>query len=88
MYRVGLEGILGLRRRGANLSLHPCLPQAWPGFDLTYRFGAATYNIHVTNGPGPDVISTDLDSRRLAAPEFPLVDDGQTHSVHIVLGQP
>ena len=32
MYRVGLEGMLGLVRRGASFALEPCIPSSWPGY--------------------------------------------------------
>ena len=49
MYRLGLEGILGLRRAGAGLVIEPHIPAGWPGYDVTYRYGQATYHICVRN---------------------------------------
>ncbi len=37
LYRLGLEAILGLRRRGGRLAAEPCLPSAWPGFEAALR---------------------------------------------------
>ncbi len=34
MYRAGLEWILGFRLQGAALLLDPCIPRAWPGFEI------------------------------------------------------
>ena len=42
MYRLGLEGILGLQRRGAGLIIEPHIPAGWPGYEVTYRYGQAT----------------------------------------------
>jgi cyclic beta-1,2-glucan synthetase len=47
MYRAGVEGILGLRREGEFLIVHPCLPMRWPGFRATVTFGAACFDICV-----------------------------------------
>ena len=49
MHRLGLEGILGLRRAGASLVIEPHIPAAWPGYEVTYRYGQATYRIRVQN---------------------------------------
>ena len=49
MYRLGLEGFLGLKKVGNRLEVDPRIPQDWPGFRLTYRSGAATYEIEVQN---------------------------------------
>src|SRR5207249_11150572 len=32
MYRLGLESILGLRRRGRSFSVAPCIPGSWDRF--------------------------------------------------------
>jgi cellobiose phosphorylase len=47
LYRVGLEALLGLHRRGEKLVLEPCIPAAWAGFTLTYRYRSATYEVRV-----------------------------------------
>ncbi|MEP7356144.1 MAG: glucoamylase family protein, partial [Anaerolineales bacterium] len=87
MYRVGLEGLLGLRRRGASLSFEPCLPKDWPGFELTYRYGKTRYEIQVENGVGGKVTVLELDGRKLTGVELALVDDGRPHTVRVKLGE-
>jgi cellobiose phosphorylase len=89
MYRVGLQGLLGLRRQGTVLTLDPCLPRDWPGFSLRLRHGAACYEVAVVN---PDRVSrgvrrVTLDGRLLADGRVPLVDDGGTHHVQVELGK-
>jgi cyclic beta-1,2-glucan synthetase len=89
MYRAGLESILGLRRRGDTFGVDPCVPASWPGYEIVWRVGHDTrYVITVTN---PDrqyrgVSTAVLDDAAVNAAEIPLVDDGQTHSVRIVMG--
>ena len=39
MYRLGLESILGLERRGACFGIAPCIPGAWDGFTVEWRHG-------------------------------------------------
>jgi cyclic beta-1,2-glucan synthetase len=90
MYRAGLEGILGFRVRGALLALDPCIPRAWPGFEIELRHGASRYQIQVENprGVSRGVTQLELDGEALPAAraEVPLVDDGATHRVRVVLG--
>jgi cyclic beta-1,2-glucan synthetase len=45
IYRVALESVLGIRRRGNRLFFRPCLPDEWESFRITLRFAAATYRI-------------------------------------------
>ena len=49
LYRVGLEGILGFRKRGDELEVDPCVPSAWKEFSIDYRYGESVYAILVKN---------------------------------------
>jgi cellobiose phosphorylase len=88
MYRLGLEAILGIQRCGDALRIRPCIPSDWPGYEVTYRFGTATYHIHVENPrrvcTGVEQIT--LDGATLAGDAIPLRDDGRQHAVRVVMG--
>jgi len=90
MHRIGLEEILGLKRRGKTLEVSPCIPSAWPGFSAEWRVGGATYRIEVTNPARRSRgVARALHDGRLVDPRrIPLVDDGATHHVEVVLGEP
>jgi cyclic beta-1,2-glucan synthetase len=88
MYRAGLESVLGLRRRGAAFEIDPCIPAAWPGYSIEWRFGATRYAIEVEN---PDrrcrgVAHATLDGVSVDPLAIPLSDDGGRHVVSVVLG--
>ncbi len=88
MYRVGLEGILGLQRRGAFFTLNPCIPSSWPTYLIEWRFGKTHYRIVVEN---PErrcrgVASVELDGSPADPAAIPLEDDGRVHRVRVVLG--
>jgi cyclic beta-1,2-glucan glucanotransferase len=88
MYRAAIESILGFNLQGDFLTLHPCIPRAWPGYQITYRRDKTQYEITVQNpsGVSSGVTSVELDGQELDANEIRLVNDGQTHKVKIVLG--
>jgi cyclic beta-1,2-glucan synthetase len=90
MYQAGIEGILGFRLRGTTLVLEPCIPPAWPSYQIDFRYHTARYAIIVENpnGVSRGVASSELDGRTLAdgEVEIPLVDDGATHAIRVVLG--
>ncbi|MFO7683795.1 MAG: glycosyl transferase family 36, partial [Chloroflexota bacterium] len=90
MYRLGVEGMLGLRKVGQNLLLEPCIPQEWAEYKMVYRNGRSAYHIHVKNPAGVQqgVAEIWLDGQPVADAQIPLQDDGQSHEVHVVLGQP
>jgi cyclic beta-1,2-glucan synthetase len=88
MYRVALEGILGLERRGAAFRVAPCIPSSWPGFTVDWRVGTATYAISVENPEGRcrGVASAEMDGRPVDPEEIPLASSGGRHVVKVVLG--
>jgi cellobiose phosphorylase len=88
MYRIAVESILGLHIRGGALHFKPCIPAQWPGFEVTYRFGSATYHVQVDNSAGAShgVRSVTADGQPCAGGTVPLRDDGQAHEVRVVLG--
>ena len=88
MYRLGLDGILGLKRRGDQLEVTPRIPKEWSGFSLTCRFGSALYEFQVQN---PDhvhqgVRQVSIDGRDLPDKIIPLSPDDGTYSVLIIMG--
>jgi cyclic beta-1,2-glucan synthetase len=88
LYRVAIEGILGLRRRGAAFEVAPCIPPSWPGFSIEWRFGSSKYLIEVENDAPHylEVVIAELDGRKVDHRAIPLVDDGADHRLRIVLG--
>jgi cyclic beta-1,2-glucan synthetase len=89
MYRAGIEWILGFRLRGRSLYLDPCIPRAWRGFELSFRYHSARYEIHVENPRGVTrgVSAVTLDQQTLQdGAAIALVDDGGTHEIRLVLG--
>jgi cyclic beta-1,2-glucan synthetase len=88
LYRVGLESLLGLRRRGATFSLAPCVPGNWPAFEIRWRVGPSTYEITVHNPhhTGSGVASATLDGVAVDRSRIPLAADGGVHRVEIMLG--
>jgi cyclic beta-1,2-glucan synthetase len=89
MYRAGVEGVLGFRLRGTSLFMDPCIPRAWPGFQLSFRYHSARYEVRVDNpngvSRGVQTVEVDGKSVRVGVAIF-LTDDGAAHDIHIVMG--
>ncbi|GGO23241.1 glycosyl transferase [Gemmobacter aquaticus] len=92
MYRAGIEGIIGLTRRGNILCLNPCLPASWPELTLTITLGAASYTVSILN---PDLTGRGIRSAILNGMtmdvshgilSFPVLDG--THHLTVTLGSP
>ncbi len=90
MYRVALESLLGFKVQDASVRLDPCIPRTWPGFDIRFRYGKATYDIAVENPSRVNrgIAAAELDGMALEAKglRIPLIDDGKEHTVRVVLG--
>ncbi|MCL4486794.1 MAG: cellobiose phosphorylase [Chloroflexi bacterium] len=87
MYRVGLEALLGMRRIGKTLQFNPCIPKNWASYEVTYRVGGTTFEIHVKNPAGVQagVKQVTLDGQVQSANRIPLSDDGQVHQVVVLM---
>lgn len=59
MYRLILESLLGLKRRGDRLTIDTRLPADWPQFTINYREGASEYQLVVRQGEGETQIIVD-----------------------------
>jgi cyclic beta-1,2-glucan synthetase len=88
MYRLGVEAILGLKRKGNRLHIAPCIPDRWSRYDMTYRDGETIYNIHVHNphGVNQGVVQIVLDEALITEDYISLRQDGERHEVHVKLG--
>ncbi|MDE2368268.1 MAG: cyclic beta 1-2 glucan synthetase [Burkholderiales bacterium] len=88
MYRLIVESLLGLTLQvddeGARLLIRPCLPAAWTGYQVDYRYRGTSYRIDIecAGGAAP-AVTVDGQARRGGG--IALVDDGQVHAVRVVL---
>jgi cyclic beta-1,2-glucan synthetase len=89
MYRAGLESILGFKLQGERLRIDPCVPRWWRDFEITYRRGRTTFRIKVENplAVSRGVATVELDGTLQPNDYVQLADDGQTHTVRVVLGE-
>ena len=89
MYRVGLEEILGLRKRGGLLLIEPCIPPSWERFEVVYQHATTTYRIAVENPDrvGRGVRSIEQDGQAISPPQgITLGDEGREVAIRVVLG--
>ncbi|OBU18169.1 GH36-type glycosyl hydrolase domain-containing protein [Photobacterium aquimaris] len=79
--------ILGVQTGFDGLTINPCIPTEWPGFEVTREWRGATYNINVTN---PNHVSKGIKSITLnglpvdgaIAPQA----EGSVNTVTVVMG--
>ena len=90
LQRAGVESLLGLRLRGAFLSVDPCIPKAWRQYEATVKYRTARYSIFVENphGVSRGVAFAEIDGVEICARPLlvALLDDGGRHRVNVRLG--
>ncbi|HQO78271.1 MAG TPA: glycosyl transferase, partial [Thermodesulfobacteriota bacterium] len=88
MYRLGLEAILGLRRSGTDLIVHPCIPRAWKHYEIRYKAEKTECHIQVENpnGVNQGVKEILVDGTRIAGKKIALASDGKEHRVEVTMG--
>ncbi len=89
MYQAAIEGLLGLRRHGNTFSVQPSIPAMWPAFTIGWMVGRTHYRINVSNPEHrcTGVGLATLDGVAVDARAIPLADDGQSHTLEIVMGK-
>lgn len=90
MYRIGVEGLLGLRRHENELEIAPCVPAAWRHFEVDYRTpSGATLEIVFENPNGvcQGVVEVVLDGVKLSGNRVQLPLDKDHHKVLVTLGE-
>jgi cellobiose phosphorylase len=81
--------ILGVRPVFDGLLIEPCIPSSMKRFSVKRFFRNAFYNITVDNSVGVEkgVKSITLDGKALNSFILPVLSDGKTHEVTVVMGQ-
>ncbi|MDI6619574.1 MAG: glucoamylase family protein [Clostridiales bacterium] len=88
MYRVCIEHMLGLKIRGGELIIDPCIPSFWNEFSIKYMYMDTLFNINIKNplSVSNGVSSIKLDDRILHGKSIMLVNDKMEHSVDVTMG--
>lgn len=89
LYTIGMESILGIRKRGNSLVFEPCIPDNWKEYNVNYKFGSSRYFIKILNPEGVNkgIVRVTADRRACQDNTVTLVDDGAEHSVEVVMGR-
>jgi cyclic beta-1,2-glucan synthetase len=86
MYRLATESLLGLRLEGTHLRVDPCIPAAWDGFKIHYRYRETVYHISISQSPSKSAkASVIVDGVTRDDSAIPLIDDSREHMVEVRL---
>lgn len=79
--------ILGIQTGFNGLTIDPCIPTTWPGFEVTRQWRGATYHIKVEN---PQHVSKGVQSMTLnglaISGEIPAQAEGTINEITLILG--
>lgn len=82
------QSILGIQPDYDGLKVDPCIPADWTEFTVTRVFRGDTYVIRVSNPQqiSKGIASIQLDGTAIDGNVLPVIGDGGTHQVEVVLG--
>jgi cellobiose phosphorylase len=85
MYKTGIEYILGLKVEGDTLTIDPCIPKEWPGFEMEYKWKKTIYSIEVVNPnhSSKGVKEVTVDGVKKEKNSIKLTDDKKSHTIKI-----
>ena len=80
--------ILGIQPDFDGLKIDPSIPAAWDGLSATRQFRGDTYEITVKNPSHvcKGVKSVTVDGNAIEGNVLPVIGDGKTHTVEVVMG--
>ncbi|HKM32434.1 MAG TPA: hypothetical protein VJX95_02580, partial [Oscillospiraceae bacterium] len=79
-YKLILEHILGIRRKGDTITVSPAIPSKWSGFNAKMRFGESEITLALTRGNNKGMIIDGKESERNV-----VVLDGNSHNVQVII---
>jgi cellobiose phosphorylase len=82
MYRVGIEGILGLKLKGEKgFSIEPSVPKEWETYQIIYKKDNCSYHIEIKRSQERKIY---LDGKLLEGNIIPYFDSGD-HKVEVLI---
>ena len=69
LYRVAIEGILGIRVKNGHLYVKPALPSKWDEFAADLDLPSGKYRISVSKAPDAKGYLVTVNDRAIAHPE-------------------
>lgn len=82
------QHILGIRADYDGLTINPCIPSGWDGFNIKRKFRGATYDITIKNPDGvcKGVKSISVDGKTVNGLTVQAMEEGETYAVDVILG--
>lgn len=87
-WRLGVEGILGVRRVAGGVRIDPCIPTSWRRAEVRVRGPAGSLEIAIEDpdGVGRGVVDCVVDGEPSATPVILVPEDGSVRRVTVELG--
>lgn len=87
-YQAATRYILGIRPGYDGLTVDPCIPSDWTGFEVTRRIRGTEYRIKVTNAEhvNAGVIRLAVDGKEITGNVVPYFESG-SHVVEVLIGR-
>ncbi len=87
MYQLVVESLLGMQRSGDQLRVRPLLTKTWTTFDVSYRYGAATFAITCRAAAAGVAAGFIVDGVETSGDTLTLIDDGRAHVAQVTVAR-
>lgn len=77
LYRAGVEGILGIGRKGDRITLTPRIPRHWGGYSATLKAADGTYRLRVVRDSTTTAMTVEVGGKASEADGFALQGTGE-----------
>jgi N,N'-diacetylchitobiose phosphorylase len=84
-YFAATRYMLGVRPEFDQLTVDPCIPSEWDGFQVTRRWRGAEYRIRVENPEHVEKGVKSIEVDGTPAESIPVFQQG-THKVRVIMG--
>ncbi|RUW96975.1 hypothetical protein EOA35_26560, partial [Mesorhizobium sp. M8A.F.Ca.ET.023.01.1.1] len=81
LYRAAVEGILGIERRGKQITFRPKLPSHWEGYQASLKMLGAEVKVQVIRDKKTKTISLEVNGSKTKSASFEPKAGGQTEVV-------
>ncbi len=85
MYQLIIDSLLGLRLETDKLFFHPCMPEKWSSFTISYTYRMTIYHITLIQDKNADMNSIVLDNEKQSEEFLQLVDDHLEHNAEVTI---
>ena len=88
LFMAGIEGVLGICKKGDSLIINPCIPFDWEHYMVIYQFLDTVYEVNVYQEEAKTKAIKNIycDNQLIQTNEILMENDKQHHKIDVIIG--